>query len=238
MTTPNNQNKPIMHPLMIAAAVALVLFCGVGTAAIMGWLPNSNANGALPGAAPMPGQLSSVPPPSQQQQQAGYGNAGNAGNNLGNNAGSNPPNNVNSLASDNDSSYNTPRANQDRAPEAEPVVKHAAVCKSCGVIQSVRSIEHRPQGSGVGAAGGAILGGLLGNQVGGGHGRQLATVAGAVGGAVAGNQVESSMKTTHTWRVVVRMDNGTTRTINQSAQPSWGTGDAVRVVNGQLRSVN
>ena len=244
MTTPNTQNKPTMHPLMIVAAVAVVLFCGVGTAAIMGWLPNSSANGTVPGAAPMPGQLSSVPP---SQQQAGYvdgnNNGGNnVGNNNGNYAGNNAPGsnapgsgNVNSLAANNN--YNdAPRANQDRLPE--PEVKHAAVCKSCGVIQSVRSIEHRPQGSGVGAAGGAILGGLLGNQVGGGHGRQLATVAGAVGGAVAGNQVESSMKTTHTWRVVVRMDNGTTRTINQSTQPSWGTGDAVRVVNGQLRSVD
>ena len=229
MTTPNTQNKPTMHPLMIVAAVAVVLFCGVGTAAIMGWLPNSNANGTVPGAAPMPGQLSSVPP---SQQQAGYVDGNN---NVGNNNGNNAPSNSNGLAANNN--YNdAPRANQDRLPE--PEVKHAAVCKSCGVIQSVRSIEHRPQGSGVGAAGGAILGGLLGHQVGGGHGRQLATVAGAVGGAVAGNQVESSMKTTHTWRVVVRMDNGTTRTINQSAQPSWGTGDAVRVVNGQLRSID
>ena len=240
MTTPNTQNKPTMHPLMIAAAVAVVLFCGVGTAAIMGWLPNSNANGALPGAARVQGQLSSGPPSAQQPSYGNAGNAGNVANNPGNNGGSyaanNAPNNGNSLAANNDSNYNAPRVNQERAPE--PEVKQAAVCKSCGVIQSVRSIEHRPQGSGVGAAGGAILGGLLGNQVGGGHGRQLATVAGAVGGAVAGNQVESSMKTTHTWRVVVRMDNGTTRTINQSAQPSWGTGDAVRVVNGQLRSIN
>jgi outer membrane lipoprotein SlyB len=205
--------------MMIIAAVAVVLFCGVGTAAIMGWLPTSNANGSVPGAAPMPGQLSSVPPAEQPaaynngaNNLAANGNAGNAGN-------------------------NAPARNQDRAPEPE-VKQAAAVCKSCGVVESVGSIEHRPQGSGVGAAGGAILGGLLGNQVGGGHGRQLATVAGAVGGAVAGNQVETHMKTTRTWRIVVRMDNGTTRTFNQSAQPAWGSGDAVRVVNGQLRSAD
>jgi outer membrane lipoprotein SlyB len=198
---------------MIIAAVAVVLFCGVGTAAIMGWLPTSNANGSVPGAAPMPGQLSSVPPAEQQPAR----------------------NNGNNLAANNNAN-NSQSQNQDRAPE--PEVKQAAVCKSCGVIESVRAIENRPQGSGVGAAGGAILGGLLGNQVGGGHGRQLATVAGAVGGAVAGNQVETHMKTTRTWRIVVRMDNGTTRTFNQSAQPAWGSGDAVRVVDGQLRSAN
>jgi outer membrane lipoprotein SlyB len=213
---------------MIIAAVAVVLFCGVGTAAIMGWLPTSNANGSLPGAAPMPGQLSSVPPAGQPPA-AAYNNGANNGN-------------ANSLAANNSTDRNTdrngyndaPGRDQDRTPEPQ-VKQAAAVCKSCGVIESVRSIEHRPQGSGVGAAGGAILGGLLGNQVGGGHGRQLATVAGAVGGAVAGNQVETHMKTTRTWRIVVRMDNGTTRTINQSAQPAWGKGDAVRVVNGQLR---
>ncbi|MEV4782557.1 glycine zipper 2TM domain-containing protein [Burkholderia sp. LMU1-1-1.1] len=201
---------------MIIAAVAVVLFCGVGTAAIMGWLPTSNANGSVPGAAPMPGQLSSVPPAAEQPGANRLAANGDAGRNADN---------------------NSQGRDQDRAPEPE-VKQAAAVCKSCGVVESVRSIEHRPQGSGVGAAGGAILGGLLGNQVGGGHGRQLATVAGAVGGAVAGNQVETHMKTTRTWRIVVRMDNGTTRTFNQSAQPAWGSGDAVRVVNGQLRSAD
>ena len=231
MTTPNTPTKQTLHPLMIIAAVAVVLFRGVGTAAIMGWLPASNANGSVPGAAPLPGQLSSVPP-AEQQPAAAYNNGANSGN-------------ANSLAANNNTDRNAdrnayndaPGRDQDRAPEPE-VKQAAAVCKSCGVIESVRSIEHRPQGSGVGAAGGAILGGLLGNQVGGGHGRQLATVAGAVGGAVAGNQVETHMKTTRTWRIVVRMDNGTTRTFNQSAQPAWGSGDAVRVVNGQLRSAN
>ncbi len=223
MTLPNTPTKQTLHPLMIIAAVAVVLFCGVGTAAIMGWLPTSNANGSLPGAAPLPGQLSSVPP---SDQPAAYGNGANNGNN-----------NASNLAANNARDNAASDRNQDRAPEPE-AKQAAAVCKSCGVIESVRAIEHRPQGSGVGAAGGAILGGLLGNQVGGGHGRQLATVAGAVGGAVAGNQVETHMKTTKTWRIVVRMDNGTTRTFNQSAQPAWGSGDAVRVVNGQLRSAD
>ena len=228
MTTPTTPTKQTLHPLMVIAAVAVVLFCGVGTAAIMGWLPTSNADGGVPGAAPVPGQLSSVPP-AEQRPAAAYDNGAGNGN-------------ANDLAAGNNADRNNDRNDAPgRAPERvpEPEARQAAaVCKSCGVIESVRSIEHRPQGSGVGAAGGAIIGGLLGNQVGGGHGRQLATVAGAVGGAVAGNQVETHMKTTRTWRIVVRMDNGTTRTINQSAQPAWGSGDAVRVVNGQLRSAN
>ncbi|MYM98093.1 glycine zipper 2TM domain-containing protein [Duganella vulcania] len=216
MDTPTN--KPKLHPLMVIAAVAVVLFCGVGSAAIMGWLPTSSAT--VPGAAPMPGQLSSVPP---QEQQAGQPPAGYASN-----AAPAP--------------YPTQQQEQARqqeqaAPQERVAQQGPAVCNSCGVVESVRAIEHRGQGSGVGAAGGAILGGLLGNQIGSGHGRQLATVAGAVGGAVAGNQVEGNMKTTHSWQIVVRMDNGKKRVLHQSAQPQWRSGDPVKIVNGQLRSL-
>jgi len=207
MNTPNNHRST--HPVMVIAAVAVVLFCGVGSAALLGWLPTSNASGTVPGAAPMPGQLATTPAP----QVADNGAAP-----------------ARSLA---------PSQEQSPGQAPEPVAKQApAACSNCGVVESVRSIEHRPSGSGVGAAGGAILGGLLGNQVGSGHGRQIATVAGAVGGAVAGNQIEGNMKTTHTWDIVVRMDNGGKRTIHQSSQPSWRSGDPVRVVKGQLRSMD
>ncbi|MES2160679.1 MAG: glycine zipper 2TM domain-containing protein [Pseudomonadota bacterium] len=216
MDTPTSKSS--LHPIMVIAAVAVVLFCGVGSAAIMGWLPTSSAT--VPGAAPMPGQLSSVPPAEQQQQpqhsqqsqQAGYANN----------------------AAPAQGSY--PAQQQQQQQQEQVAQQGPAVCNSCGVVESVRSIEHRGQGSGVGAAGGAILGGLLGNQVGSGHGRQLATVAGAVGGAVAGNQVEGNMKTTHSWEIVVRMDNGKKRVLHQSAQPQWRSGDQVKVVNGQLHS--
>lgn len=111
-------------------------------------------------------------------------------------------------------------------------------CASCGIIETVRVIKTRAEGSGVGAAGGAVLGGLLGNQIGGGHGRQLATVAGAVGGAVAGNQIEGNVRATKSYAITVRMDNGSTRTIHQEKAPSWTAGDRVRIVNGQLRANN
>ena len=35
---------PRQHPLLIAAALAVILFCAVGTAAIMGWLPASKGS--------------------------------------------------------------------------------------------------------------------------------------------------------------------------------------------------
>lgn len=222
MTTPNTPTKQTLHPLMIIAAVAVVLFCGVGTAAIMGWLPTSNANGGVPGAATMPGQLSSVPPTEQQPVPA-YNNAAINGN-------------ANSLAANGnagrDADNNAAGRDQDRAPE--PEVKQAAVCKSCGVVESVRSIEHRPQGSGVGAAGGAILGGLLGNQVGGGSGRQVATVAGAVGGGYAGNEIEKRARSSTVTDVRVRMSDGSVRTFTEAGGVRRHSGARVKVVKGAL----
>lgn len=46
-----NQPNPIsprtrQHPLLIIAALAVILFCAVGTAAIMGWLPSSHGGDA------------------------------------------------------------------------------------------------------------------------------------------------------------------------------------------------
>lgn len=201
MDTPT---KPNTHPMMVIAAVAVVLFCGVGSAAILGWLPTSKAT--------VPEQVSGMPPAPQQSQQLAYNDA--------------PP------------AAAAAGVQGQRQGQMEEQQARSAPCSNCGVVESVRSIEHRAQGSGVGAVGGAVLGGLLGNQVGSGHGRQLATVAGAVGGAVAGNQVEGNMKKTYSWDVSVRMDNGTRRVIHTSHQPDWRNGDNVRIVNGQLRPLD
>lgn len=212
------------HPLIIGAAVAVVLFCLVGTAAILGWIPSSmggNAgNGALSDsdraalAAQMPAPSASsaalqAPPQSGQQQQLAP-----------------------QQLAQNDVRDQAPRYTEAAAPVAKNY------CGNCGNIESIREITTRAQGSGVGAAGGAILGGLLGHQVGGGNGRSLATVAGAVGGAVVGNQVEGNMKATHSYEIHVRLDNGTQRTFHTQNPPAWRDGDRVKVVNGALRSVD
>jgi len=43
-TQPTRPAASRQHPLLIAAALAVILFCAVGTAAIMGWLPSSKGN--------------------------------------------------------------------------------------------------------------------------------------------------------------------------------------------------
>lgn len=126
------------------------------------------------------------------------------------------------------------------APRAASPSRPAAVvqpkCLDCGEVASVREVVTKAQGSGLGAVGGAVVGGALGNQVGDGKGRDLATVAGVIGGAVAGNEIEKRSRSTKSYEITVRLDNGSTRVINEPNLPSWKTGDRVKVVDGVIRS--
>ncbi len=233
-TSPITPRKAGQHPLVIIAAIAVVLFCLVGTAAIMGWLPSSVGGNAsnrqlseadraalaanLPqGAAPAPLAPNQYPAQSYQdgQQRAAL------------------------------APQPVPRSVYEREPEprahmqhqlaaAEPAREHW--CANCGNVESVRTITTRAQGSGMGAGVGAVLGGLLGHQVGNGNGRTLATAAGAVGGAVVGNQVEGNMHADTSYEIRVRLDDGTVRTFHQHNAPAWSRGDRVRIVKGSLHS--
>ena len=77
---------------------------------------------------------------------------------------------------------------------------------------------------------GGIVGGLIGSQLGHGKGRSVATIAGVAGGAYAGNQIEQRRRGPHeSFRVTVRMDDGTYQTITQDNITDLQTGDRVRV---------
>jgi outer membrane lipoprotein SlyB len=121
------------------------------------------------------------------------------------------------------------------APAPAPAA--AARCADCGVIESSRQITAKGEGSGLGVAGGAIVGGLLGNQVGDGRGQQIATVVGAVGGGIAGNEIEKRVKASTSYEVTVRLDNGSSRVVQQASAPAWKTGDRVRIVDGVIRAI-
>ena len=112
-----------------------------------------------------------------------------------------------------------------------------AKCAECGVIESTREVETKGEGSGLGAAGGAVVGGVLGSQIGHGSGTKIATVIGAVGGAVAGNEVEKRVKSTKSFEVTVRLDDGSTRVIHEASAPTWRTGDHVKVIDGAIRPI-
>lgn len=177
------QAKKSLHPLMWIAGIALIVFCGAGVAAFMGWITSSAGK---PGEPSLAGKL------------------------------------------------DKPRSvEKARAAAKTPV---AASCAECGVVQSVREIETKGEGSGIGAAGGAVVGGVLGNQVGHGDGRKVATVVGAVGGAVVGHEIEKRVKSTKSYEITVRFEDGSSRVITEPDATAWRAGDKVKVVNGVIQS--
>lgn len=113
------------------------------------------------------------------------------------------------------------------APAASPVLVTQApakpMCASCGTVQSVTPITREAPGSGVGVIAGGVLGGVVGNQMGKGNGRAATTILGAIGGGWAGNAIEKNMKKTTAYSVRVRMEDGSTRTIEQSSSPMVGS---------------
>lgn len=121
-----------------------------------------------------------------------------------------------------------------QASEPVKVASAPRSCANCGRIESVNAIEEKGEGSGLGAVAGGVVGGLLGNQVGAGSGRTVATVAGAGAGAYAGHEIEKRMKKTLRHDVVVRLEDGTSRTFSYPAEPAFRAGDKVKIVDGTV----
>lgn len=110
----------------------------------------------------------------------------------------------------------------------------AKACPTCGVVESIRLVELKGQGTGAGAVTGGVVGAVVGNQIGSGRGNDLATIAGAAGGAYAGHQIERNVRKTTAFRITVRMHDGSVRSVTQRHDPGVGTGDSVRLVNGTV----
>jgi len=222
------------HPLLIAAAIAVILFCLVATAAVMGWIPSTlGGNGA--GKSLSEADRLALSSKMQQQDAAGAVVVPQPETEVTPAPAAKPV--APAPVAQNFVPEPPPPPVAEVVP-AKPPAPERDWCKNCGNIESIRTVTTRAEGSGLGAGAGAVLGGLLGNQVGGGHGRQLATVAGAVGGAVMGNQVEGRMKASTSYEIRVRLDNGKYRTFHQTSEPGWRDGDRVRIVNGGLRSAS
>ena len=179
----------MLYPLMILAAISVIIFSVVGIATMTGQVPNafSSAHRAEPAAprfAPASGaQPAAVP--------------------------------------------------SGKAVQSRDVIAVAG-CANCGVIESIREIEVKGEGTGVGMAVGGVAGGLLGNQIGHGGGRTVATIAGAAGGAYVGNEIEKNQRSQSAYRVTVRMEDGTYRTITQRNHPGHAVGERVKLVDGAI----
>ena len=123
----------------------------------------------------------------------------------------------------------------ERAPPVESERAQApAPCAECGMIESIRLSEAKGQGSGIGAVAGGVAGGLIGSQIGHGTGRTVATIAGAAGGAYAGHTIEKNAKNHTVYRLTLRMDDGSLRTLSQREAPAYAVGERVRLSNGRI----
>jgi len=109
-----------------------------------------------------------------------------------------------------------------------------AECRDCGTVTDVKTIKKEGEGTGVGAVAGGVLGGVIGHQIGSGRGNTAATVVGAGAGAYAGHQVEKNQKSTTSYQVLIKMEDGKNRTFNFSNPTSYKVGDKVKVVDGKL----
>ena len=110
---------------------------------------------------------------------------------------------------------------------------HAA-CKDCGTVTDVKTLKQKGEGSGLGAVAGGVVGGVLGHQVGSGRGNTAATVVGAGAGAYAGHEIEKNQKSTTSYQVHVKMEDGKSRYFTFGSATSYKVGDKVKVVDGKL----
>lgn len=216
--------RGMLYPIMIIAAISVIVFSVMGIATMTGWLPSalSQKDEAVtaqdqptadkraltqdeirPGPQP-PQYTSSQPAASAPQAQA-------------------QPKPV-------------PRPRPAPEPREAPAYKApvASVCANCGVIESIQAQEAKGEGTGLGAVVGGVAGAVLGHQVGSGRGRDAATVLGAVGGGYAGHEIEKNARKTVTYVIRVRMEDGTYRTVTQSTAPGHAVGERVKIVNGAI----
>jgi outer membrane lipoprotein SlyB len=231
------------HPLILTAAAAVIITCGVAVASVTGLWPSSRAdeakkaeiatqstdpNGNQQNQAPV-----NIPPLSQDRstmnspmppmaqatqmapapQQQAY-----------------PSSNYSSRG---DYAQAAPAPMYDAPPPAARRV--ASVCHSCGRVVAVHPIRIQGESTGIGAVAGGVAGALLGHQFGNGNGRKALTVAGAAGGAYLGNNIEKDRRSRTVYDVQVRFEDGRTRKYRES-HANWQVGDRVRVNNGRISS--
>lgn len=199
-----------LHPLVAAAAIAVIVMCAVGVAAVMGWLPSPSANphADTPVAEAGPEDANLAPAPAQAQAQP--------------------------------SAPQAQQARPASAPRASAPAPAKQACQSCGVVETIRQVQVPVKDNSdhlVGTIGGGVVGGVVGNQFGGGSGKTALTVLGAVGGALAGREVERNIRQQQTvthYELTVRMSDGSARQFRSAQSFAFASGDHVRVENNQL----
>ncbi len=126
------------------------------------------------------------------------------------------------------------------APANNEVTRSGNVYPSYGVVQSIELVQREKSGIGgsgigLGTIAGAVIGGVVGNQIGSGTGNTVATVVGAAGGGYIGHEIENRQQQTEdTYKITVRMEDGSYQSLLQSTNSGFRVGDRVRFNNGVL----
>lgn len=217
---PLNTTRPT-HPLLLVAAASVTALSFAGVGMMAGWLPGPAAhNGRLDEAAVI--AKATTPPASVSIQQTF--NAPQAKPAAAVSKARTRP-----VSATRSSPVATTPAPVAAAPRPAPVI-----CSDCGIVAAVNEVAIEGKPSGGGAMVGGVLGGLAGNQVGAGSGKDLATLVGIFGGAIAGHHIEKNMKETRRYDVVVRFEDGRSRTFSSETSPIWQSGDRVKLENDAL----
>jgi outer membrane lipoprotein SlyB len=214
------QNSLRAHPLMVITATTLILTCLIAIGVMTGIVPSPNAkeraaqqNAAAPAAqTPAPDYRQSARAPSTAAQERER------------TAAPRPPGSIGSTSSS--AAGGTVAGTPPSAP---------AVCNNCGTVTSVRAVKQQGEAGLVGPIAGGAVGGLVGSQIGSGSGKTIATIVGAAGGAAVGTEAERRYKSSTSYVVGVRLNDGTSRSFTYANAPGVERGDKVRVVDGRLQ---
>jgi uncharacterized protein YcfJ len=125
-------------------------------------------------------------------------------------------------------------ADDERAlPSTVEGVRLSELCRSCGVVTSVKRETRKGKGSGAGAIGGAVAGGVVGNKT---TDSTIGTVGGAAVGGLLGNEIEKRAKREKVWVTRITLRDGRTRKFESASRPDdWYVGSVVEVENDRLR---
>ena len=235
-----------LHPLLTAAAISVTVFSAVGVGAMTGLLPHSFSSTPQ---AQIASQAAETPLPTPPIGAGAVREASEA------QASEMPPaapastpakpvhkKPVHAKA--------TPPVQIAQAPQAAPQAQGAPVPPPpppaieaprplpgvLGVVESVREVSKPAEKSnGVGPIAGGVAGAVVGNQFGHGTTKSVLTILGAAGGALAGKEIEKNVRTTKSWEINVRLDDGSYRTLTSEQPPFWHGGERVRMIDGKLQ---
>ncbi len=210
--------RPRTHPLVIAAALSIIVLSAIGIATLLYQRSGATATNLAAG-----GNANFAAASAPQSEAPSNG------------GGAPTPAQTGTLLSDGSVLAPIPDADAvPGTPSGTLPAGPALACPDCATVLALHTVKVEGQSSGLGAVGGGVVGGLLGNTLGSGRGRGVLTVLGAVGGAVAGNAIEKNAHAKVDYELVVRYDDGHKRYFKRAQPWPYSVGESVHVVKGEV----